>query len=214
MVVARGGENREKPNTGAAKAADNPNRIITQSRRMFGFGGRGAATAAGASTCSRHANGLAFRASVRGCAVRGAPAHNVADAAGAAKVETTSRVKVSSDELERKVFFRPPKSFSVTERERERKRSLTFVRFFQLHKTQLRFKRMGRKKRPFYRLVAIDSRRKREGLALEELGYYNPLTKETHLNAESIQKWIKDGAEPSDTVASLLKKAMPAFAEK
>merc|ERR1712100_150921 len=78
--------------------------------RMFGFGGRGAATAAGALTCSRHANGLAFRASVRGCAVRGAPAHNVADAAGAAKVETTSRVK-------------------------------------------LRFKRMGRKKRPFYRLV-------------------------------------------------------------
>merc|ERR1711943_110714 len=162
---------REKPNTGAAKAADNPNRIITQSRRMFGFGGRGAATAAGALTCSRHANGLAFRASVRGCAVRGAPAHNVADAAGAAKVETTSRVK-------------------------------------------LRFKRMGRKKRPFYRLVAIDSRRKREGLALEELGYYNPLTKETHLNAESIQKWIKDGAEPSDTVASLLKKAMPSVVQK
>ena len=78
---------------------------------------------------------------------------------------------------------------------------------------QLRFKRMGRKKRPFYRLVAIDSRRKREGLALEELGFYNPLTKETSLNAESIQKWIKDGAEPSETVAALLKKAMPAFNE-
>lgn len=212
MVVAKGGENREKPNTGAAKAADNPNRIITQSRRMFGFGGRGAATAAGASTCSRHANGLAFRASVRGCAVRGAPAHNVADAAGAAKVETTSRVKVSSDELGRKVFF-VPRSLSRSQREREKKVA-DFCAFFQLHETQLRFKRMGRKKRPFYRLVAIDSRRKREGLALEELGYYNPLTKETHLNAESIQKWIKDGAEPSDTVASLLKKAMPAFAEK
>ena len=83
-----------------------------------------------------------------------------------------------------------------------------------LARCQLRFKRMGRKKRPFYRLVAIDSRRKREGLALEELGYYNPLTKETHLNAESIQKWIKDGAEPSDTVASLLKKAMPSVVQK
>merc|ERR1712100_832770 len=81
-------------------------------------------------------------------------------------------------------------------------------------RVKLRFKRMGRKKRPFYRLVAIDSRRKREGLALEELGYYNPLTKETHLNAESIQKWIKDGAEPSDTVASLLKKAMPSVVQK
>merc|ERR1711977_422787 len=80
-------------------------------------------------------------------------------------------------------------------------------------RVRLRFKRLGRKKRPFYRLVAIDSRRKREGIALEELGYYNPLTKETHLNAESIQKWIKDGAEPSETVAALLKRAMPAFNE-
>merc|ERR1711992_139351 len=80
-------------------------------------------------------------------------------------------------------------------------------------RVKLRFKRMGRKKRPFYRLVAIDSRRKREGLALEELGFYNPLTKETSLNAESIQKWIKDGAEPSETVAALLKRAMPAFNE-
>merc|ERR1712176_1074315 len=80
-------------------------------------------------------------------------------------------------------------------------------------RVKLRFKRMGRKKRPFYRLVAIDSRRKREGLALEELGWYNPLTKETYINAESVQKWLAEGAEPSDTVASLLKKAMPAFNE-
>jgi len=81
-------------------------------------------------------------------------------------------------------------------------------------RVKLRFKRMGRKKRPFYRLVAIDSRRKREGLALEELGWYNPLTKETYINAESVQKWLSDGAEPSDTVASLLKKAMPTLADK
>merc|ERR1712144_20359 len=81
-------------------------------------------------------------------------------------------------------------------------------------RVKLRFKRMGRKKRPFYRLVAIDSRRKREGLALEELGWYNPLTKETYINAESVQKWLSDGAEPSDTVASLLKKTMPTFEGK
>ncbi|QDZ17500.1 plastid ribosomal protein S16 [Chloropicon primus] len=83
------------------------------------------------------------------------------------------------------------------------------VRVETTSRVKLRFKRMGRKKRPFYRLVAIDSRRKREGIALEELGYYNPLTKETSLNAESIQKWLSQGAEPSDTVASLIKKALP-----
>ena len=91
---------------------------------------------------------------------------------------------------------------------------LSFFLSFLFVVPQLRFKRMGRKKRPFYRLVAIDSRRKREGLALEELGWYNPLTKETYINAESVQKWLSDGAEPSDTVASLLKKAMPTFEAK
>mmetsp|Transcript_9477 Transcript_9477/g.25760 ORF Transcript_9477/g.25760 Transcript_9477/m.25760 type:complete len:156 (+) Transcript_9477:128-595(+) len=76
-------------------------------------------------------------------------------------------------------------------------------------RVKLRFKRMGRKKRPFYRIVAIESRRKREGAALEELGWYNPLTKEAQINAESVEKWISNGAEPSETVANLIKKACP-----
>eukprot|EP00216_Chloropicon_sp_CCMP2111_P003042 CAMPEP_0198238150 /NCGR_PEP_ID=MMETSP1446-20131203/3872_1 /TAXON_ID=1461542 ORGANISM="Unidentified sp, Strain CCMP2111" /NCGR_SAMPLE_ID=MMETSP1446 /ASSEMBLY_ACC=CAM_ASM_001112 /LENGTH=126 /DNA_ID=CAMNT_0043920503 /DNA_START=68 /DNA_END=448 /DNA_ORIENTATION=+ len=80
-------------------------------------------------------------------------------------------------------------------------------------RVKLRFKRMGRKKRPFYRLVAIDSRRQRDGLALEELGWYNPLTKETFINAEQVQKWLSCGATPTDTVASLLKKAMPTLSD-
>jgi len=61
---------------------------------------------------------------------------------------------------------------------------------------------------PFYRLVAIDSAKRREGKPLEYLGYYNPMTKETQLNAPSIKKWIANGAKPSDSVESLLKKAM------
>ena len=57
--------------------------------------------------------------------------------------------------------------------------------------------------------MAIDSRRRREGLALEELGWYNPLTKETYINAEGVQKWLSDGAEPTETVERLLRKVMP-----
>lgn len=72
----------------------------------------------------------------------------------------------------------------------------------------LRFSRRGRKKLPFYRLVAVDSRKRRDGRPLEELGWYNPLNKETNLNAPSIKKWLTLGAIPSDTVETLLKKAM------
>mmetsp|Transcript_16156 Transcript_16156/g.45017 ORF Transcript_16156/g.45017 Transcript_16156/m.45017 type:complete len:117 (-) Transcript_16156:317-667(-) len=75
-------------------------------------------------------------------------------------------------------------------------------------KVAIRFSRGGRKKAPFYRLVAIDSRKRREGRPLEYLGYYNPISKETNLNAPSIKKWLGTGAQPSDTVANLLKKAM------
>jgi len=57
-------------------------------------------------------------------------------------------------------------------------------------------------------IIAIDSRKRREGAPLEFLGWYNPLNKETNLNAPAIKKWMELGAEPSDTVRNLLKKAM------
>ena len=67
---------------------------------------------------------------------------------------------------------------------------------------------MGRKKLPFYRIVAIDSRVRRDGKPLEFLGWYDPLKKEANLNAPAIKKWLAVGALPSDSVQSLLKKAM------
>eukprot|EP00884_Botryococcus_braunii_P010730 jgi/Botrbrau1/19659/Bobra.0003s0023.1 len=72
----------------------------------------------------------------------------------------------------------------------------------------IRFQRFGRKQRPFYRIVAIDSRSRRDGRPLERLGWYDPLRKETNLNAPSIKKWLEVGAQPSQTVENLLKKAM------
>ena len=76
------------------------------------------------------------------------------------------------------------------------------------NRVALRFQRHGRKKLPFYRLVAIDSRDRREGRPLERLGFYDPLKKETSLNAPAIKKWLAVGAQPSETVANLLKRAM------
>ncbi|KAG7675167.1 hypothetical protein Ndes2526B_g08025 [Nannochloris sp. 'desiccata'] len=72
----------------------------------------------------------------------------------------------------------------------------------------IRFTRMGRKKLPFYRIVAVDSRKRRDGAPLEYLGWYDPLKKEANLNAPAIKKWLAVGALPSETVERLLKKAM------
>ena len=74
---------------------------------------------------------------------------------------------------------------------------------------KIRLRRMGAKKAPFYRIVVADSRYPRDGRFIEELGTYNPLKEpaEITVNAESAQKWIKDGAQPTDTVRILLKKA-------
>lgn len=71
----------------------------------------------------------------------------------------------------------------------------------------IRFQRYGRKKSPFYRLVAIDSRKRRDGAPIEYLGWYDPLKKEANLNAPLIKKWLSQGAQPSDTVENLLKRA-------
>ncbi len=74
---------------------------------------------------------------------------------------------------------------------------------------KIRLTRMGSKKRPFYRVVALDSATRRDGRPVEFLGYYNPMVEpnEIKLDMENIEKWLKQGAEPSNTVRSLLKKA-------
>jgi len=67
---------------------------------------------------------------------------------------------------------------------------------------------MGSKKRPFYRVVAMNSETRRDGRALEFLGHYNPMVEpnEIKIDTEKIQKWLDRGAKPTDTVRSLLKK--------
>ena len=73
---------------------------------------------------------------------------------------------------------------------------------------KLRLRRMGAKKAPFYRVVVADSRFPRDGRFIEEIGYYDP-TKEpavVKIDAEKAQKWIANGAQPTDTVKALLKK--------
>ena len=74
---------------------------------------------------------------------------------------------------------------------------------------KIRLRRMGAKKAPFYRIVVADSRAPRDGAFVEELGYYNPLTDpaEIKVNNERAQYWLKNGAQPTDTVRGLLKKS-------
>jgi small subunit ribosomal protein S16 len=72
---------------------------------------------------------------------------------------------------------------------------------------KIRLKRIGAKKAPHYRIVAVDSRNRRDGKPIEELGYYNPQSKDLKINKEAVEKWMKNGAQPSETVASLIKKA-------
>ena len=74
---------------------------------------------------------------------------------------------------------------------------------------KIRLRRMGAKKAPFYRIVVADSRYPRDGRFIEEIGYYNPVSEPVQLkvDAEKAKKWIADGAQPTDTVKALLKKA-------
>ena len=74
---------------------------------------------------------------------------------------------------------------------------------------KIRLKRIGAKKTPFYRVVVADERSPRDGQFIEEIGYYNPLTDpvDIKIDAEKAQKWIKNGAQPTETVRSLLKKS-------
>ena len=74
---------------------------------------------------------------------------------------------------------------------------------------RIRLQRYGRKKRPFYRLVAADARAQRDGVFLERLGYYNPLTDpaDVFIDEEKALKWLRRGAQPSDTAKRLLSKS-------
>ncbi|MDS1029922.1 30S ribosomal protein S16 [Bacillota bacterium LX-D] len=75
--------------------------------------------------------------------------------------------------------------------------------------TKIRLRRMGAKKAPFYRLVVADSRSPRDGRFIEEIGYYNPIQQPEvlELNEEKAIKWLGNGAQPSETVKALFKKA-------
>ena len=74
---------------------------------------------------------------------------------------------------------------------------------------KIRLKRMGMKKKPFYRVVVADERASRDGRFIDELGYYNPVSNpvELKIDAEKAQQWFKNGAQPTDTVRALLKKS-------
>ena len=74
---------------------------------------------------------------------------------------------------------------------------------------KIRLRRMGAKKAPYYRIVVADARSPRDGRCIEEIGTYNPLTEPAVINVdvEKAQTWIKNGAQPTDTVRGLLKKA-------
>ena len=73
---------------------------------------------------------------------------------------------------------------------------------------KIRLRRMGAKKAPFYRVVVADSRFPRDGRFIEEIGYYNPISNpvEVKIDADKAKTWIKNGAQPTDTVKALLKK--------
>ena len=74
---------------------------------------------------------------------------------------------------------------------------------------KIRLRRMGAKKAPFYRVIVADERSPRDGKFIDEIGYYNPLRDpaEIKIDAEKAEKWLNDGAQPTETVKSILKKS-------
>ena len=73
----------------------------------------------------------------------------------------------------------------------------------------LRLSRQGTKDRPYYKIVAVDSRKRRDGRPIEQLGTYNPMVEGVNftLDIEKADQWLGNGAQPSDTVKSIIKKA-------
>jgi small subunit ribosomal protein S16 len=72
---------------------------------------------------------------------------------------------------------------------------------------KLRLKRIGRKRSPSYRLVIMENTCRRDGRPIEEVGYYDPISKNYKFEIEKIQKWLSYGVKPTETVTNLLKKA-------
>ena len=74
---------------------------------------------------------------------------------------------------------------------------------------KIRLKRVGAKKAPFYHIVVADSKSPRDGKIIEQIGTYNPMTEpsEIKLDKEKVEKWIKNGAKPTDTVKALIEKS-------
>lgn len=73
---------------------------------------------------------------------------------------------------------------------------------------KIRLQREGKKKAPFYHIVVADSRSPRDGKIIEQIGTYDPMTKPSTIviNKEAVEKWIKNGAKPTDTVKKLIEK--------
>lgn len=72
---------------------------------------------------------------------------------------------------------------------------------------KLRLKRLGRKRLPSYRLVIIENTARRDGRPVEEVGYYDPISKKYNFDSIKIKKWLQNGVKPTKTVTSLLEKA-------
>ena len=72
---------------------------------------------------------------------------------------------------------------------------------------KLRLKRTGRKRTPSYRVVIMENSYRRDGRPIDEVGYYSPITKQYKFDGDKIKKWLSYGAQPTETVAALLKKA-------
>ena len=71
---------------------------------------------------------------------------------------------------------------------------------------KLRLKRIGRKRAPSYRLVVMENKSRRDGRPVEEVGYYDPISKKYNFDTNKIEKWLKYGVKPTETVFHLLKK--------
>lgn len=72
---------------------------------------------------------------------------------------------------------------------------------------KLRLKRIGRKRSPAYRLVVMENTTRRDGRPIEEVGYYNPISKDFSFKKDKIKDWLNKGVQPTKTVVNLLKKA-------
>ncbi|SMP06542.1 small subunit ribosomal protein S16 [Desulfurobacterium pacificum] len=73
---------------------------------------------------------------------------------------------------------------------------------------KIRLKKMGRKKLPVYKIVVMEAMSKRDGKAVDILGTYNPKSKELQVDVEKVKEWLSKGAQPTERVASLLKKVV------